>query len=149
MWGLSCSDDSLLTRQGGGCSSHIFTRQMLVASQRHTSWCTAGSGEIVHGRCHVKCDWIRKNRLNFHKNWNPIHSCIHYPHTHTNHIGIDGQVSFHRELFADPVNPRECTTRPVEPLWGFKKDAWGDKLLSLLLSLVEGIALLPVSQWKI
>ena len=30
---------------------------------------------------------------------------------------------FHRQLFSDPVNPRWCTTRPVEPLGGFNKGA--------------------------
>ena len=40
----------------------------------------------------------------------------------------DGQVCFHRRLFADPVNQR-CTTGPVRPLDGINKDVGGAKLL--------------------
>ena len=41
----------------------------------------------------------------------------------------DGQVCFHRGLFADPVKPQRCTTEPVRPLDGINKDVDGAKLL--------------------
>ena len=41
----------------------------------------------------------------------------------------DGQVCFHRRLFADPVKPQMCTTEPVKPLDGINKDVGGAKLL--------------------
>ena len=41
----------------------------------------------------------------------------------------DGQVCFHRRLFADPVKPQRCTTEPVRPLDGINKDVGGAKLL--------------------
>ena len=41
----------------------------------------------------------------------------------------DGQVCFHRRLFADPVKPQRCTTEPVWPLDGINKDVAGAKLL--------------------
>ena len=41
----------------------------------------------------------------------------------------DGQVYFHRRLFADPVKPQRCTTEPVRPLDGINKDVGGAKLL--------------------
>ena len=41
----------------------------------------------------------------------------------------DGQVCFHRRLFADPVKPQRCTTEPVRPLNGINKDVGGAKLL--------------------
>ena len=41
----------------------------------------------------------------------------------------DGQVCFHRRLFADPVKPQRCTTEPVRPLDGINKDVCGAKLL--------------------
>ena len=41
----------------------------------------------------------------------------------------DGQVCFHRRLFADPVKPQRCTTEPVWPLDGINKDVGGAKLL--------------------
>ena len=41
----------------------------------------------------------------------------------------DGQVCFHRGLFADPVKPQRCTTEPVRPLDGINKDVGGAKLL--------------------
>ena len=41
----------------------------------------------------------------------------------------DGQVCFHRRLFADLVKPQRCTTEPVRPLDGINKDVGGAKLL--------------------
>ena len=41
----------------------------------------------------------------------------------------DGQVCFHRRLFADPVKPQRCTAEPVRPLDGINKDVGGTKLL--------------------
>ena len=41
----------------------------------------------------------------------------------------DGQVCFHRRLFADLVKPQGCTTEPVRPLDGINKDVSGAKLL--------------------
>ena len=41
----------------------------------------------------------------------------------------DGQVCFHRRLFADPVKPQRCTTEPVRPLDSINKDVGGAKLL--------------------
>ena len=41
----------------------------------------------------------------------------------------DGQVCFHRRLFADPVKPQRCTTESVRPLDGINKDVGGAKLL--------------------
>ena len=34
----------------------------------------------------------------------------------------DGQVCFHRRLFANPLKPQKCTTEPVMPLDGTNKD---------------------------
>ena len=41
----------------------------------------------------------------------------------------DGQVCFHRRLFANPVKPQRCTTKPVRPLDGINKDVGGAQLL--------------------
>ena len=41
----------------------------------------------------------------------------------------DGQVYFHRRLFANPVKPQRCTTEPVRPLDGINKNVDGAKLL--------------------
>ena len=69
----------------------------------------------------------------------------------------DGQVCFHRRLFADPVNPQRFITEPVRPLDGINKDVGGAKLrtadyhlcppcgLYLYLSLTEDTASLSVS----
>ena len=40
-------------------------------------------------------------------------------------MAIDGQVFFHRRLFADPVKPPRCTTGSVELLNGINKDVNG------------------------
>ena len=37
----------------------------------------------------------------------------------------DGQVCFHRRLFANPIKPQRCTTEPVRPLDGINKDVAG------------------------
>ena len=51
----------------------------------------------------------------------------------TKHMPKDGQVCFHRRLFADPVKSQRCTTelhyRDVRPLDGINKDVGGAKLL--------------------
>ena len=41
----------------------------------------------------------------------------------------DGQVCFHRRLFANPVKPQRRTTEPVRPLDGINKDVNGAKIL--------------------
>ena len=46
----------------------------------------------------------------------------------------DGQVCFHRRLFANPVKPQRCTTEPVRPLDGINKDVGGAKLLLMTTS---------------
>ena len=46
----------------------------------------------------------------------------------------DGQVCFHRRLFADPVKPQRCTTEPVRPLDGINKDVGGAKLMLMTTS---------------
>ena len=46
----------------------------------------------------------------------------------------DGQVCFHRRLFADPVKLPRCTTDPVRPLDGINKDVGGAKLLLMATS---------------
>ena len=69
----------------------------------------------------------------------------------------DGQVCFHRRLFADPVKPQRCITEPMRPLDGINKDFGDAKLrtaddhlclpcgLYLYLSLTEDTAPLTVS----
>ena len=47
----------------------------------------------------------------------------------------DGQVSFHRGLFTDPVKPQRYTTEPMRPLDGSNKDVGGAKLLLTTTSL--------------
>ena len=47
----------------------------------------------------------------------------------TKHMTKDGQVCFHRRLFADPVKPQRCTTESVRPLDGIDKDVGSAKLL--------------------
>ena len=46
----------------------------------------------------------------------------------------DGQVCFHRRLFANTVKPQRCTTEPVRPLDGINKDVGGTKLLLMATS---------------
>jgi len=65
-------------------------------------------------------------------------------HTHalsrdTKHLRLDGQVCFFRRLFSDALKPRGCILRPVWPLRGINKTAWGAKLI-----LTAGLAY-PVS----
>ena len=43
----------------------------------------------------------------------------------TKYMAKDGQVCFHRRLFANPVKPQRCTTEPVKPLDGINKDVSG------------------------
>ena len=49
-------------------------------------------------------------------------------------MAIDGQVCFHRRLFADPVKHWRCTIGPVVPLGGTNRDVCGAKLLPTSLS---------------
>ena len=54
---------------------------------------------------------------------------------HTKHMAKDGQVCFHRRLFADPVKPQRCTTEPVRSLVdGINKDVGDAKLLLITTS---------------
>ena len=70
--------------------------------------------------------YLYHNLLHCHSNtmkpqWNPNYalnvndSLMHYPEASTM-WGIDGQVCFHRWLFADPVGPCWYITGPVGPL---------------------------------
>ena len=52
----------------------------------------------------------------------------------TKHMAKDGQVCFHRRLFANPAKPQRCTTDPVRPLDGINKDVGGAKLLLMTTS---------------
>ena len=44
-------------------------------------------------------------------------------------MAIDGQVCFHRQLFADPVKPPRCTTGSVGAVNDNNKDVSGARLL--------------------
>ena len=55
----------------------------------------------------------------------------------------DGQVCFHRRLFANPVKPQRCTKELVRPLDGINKDVGGAKLLLTTTSTYHVIV--PVS----
>ena len=57
----------------------------------------------------------------------------------------DGQVCFHRRLFADPVIPQRCTTEPVRPLDGINKDVGGAKLLLTTGPPLSTLWIVPVS----
>ena len=57
-----------------------------------------------------------------------IHFTLYIPR-HTKHIAKDGQVCFHKSLFANPVKPQRYTTETVRPLDGINKDVGGAKLL--------------------
>ena len=46
----------------------------------------------------------------------------------------DGQVCFHRRVFANHVKPQRCTTEPVRPLDGINKNVGGAKLLLMTTS---------------
>ena len=46
----------------------------------------------------------------------------------------DGQVCFHRRLFAGPVKPQRCITEPVRPLDCINKDVDDAKLLLMTTS---------------
>ena len=55
-------------------------------------------------------------------------------HTHalfkdTEHLRLDGQVCFYRQLFSDAVKPLGCLSWPLWPLRGNNKTAWGAKLI--------------------
>ena len=86
----------------------------------------------------IICDWIYENRSKSHKNWNPFYCLTLKLHSstprHTKHMAKDGQVCFHRRLFANPVKPQRCTTEPVRPLDGINKDVGGAKLLLMTTS---------------
>ena len=65
---------------------------------------------------------------------------------------IDGQVCFHRCLFANPIKPPRCSTGSVQPVNGINKVVSAANNcfdlscgLSLFLSLTEDTALLSVS----
>ena len=49
---------------------------------------------------------------------------------HQVYMTVDGQVCFYRQLFADPVKPRGCTTGPLLPLRGTNKTVCSAKLPS-------------------
>ena len=51
----------------------------------------------------------------------------------TEHMAIDGQVYFHRQLFADPVKSQRYTTGSVEPANGINKDVIGATLLPMIV----------------
>ena len=52
----------------------------------------------------------------------------------TKHMVIDGQVCFHRRLFANTLKPPRWTTWSVEPANGFNKDVSGARLLPMMVS---------------
>ena len=59
---------------------------------------------------------------------------IHESHTHAlsrdnEHLTLDGQVCFYKQLFCDTAKPRGCISWPVWPLRGINGTAWGAKLL--------------------
>ena len=66
----------------------------------------------------------------------------------------DGQVCFHRRLFADPVKPQRCTTelhyRDVRALDGINKDVDGAKLLLMTTSvyLVDCACICPLMKTR-
>ena len=47
---------------------------------------------------------------------------------------LTGQVCFHRQPFADPVNPYWCITRPMGPLVITNQSCCGVKLLTMFVS---------------
>ena len=68
-----------------------------------------------------------------HKNWNPIYcwklKIQSFTTQNTKHI--NGQVYFHRWLFANPVKQPRCTTRCVEPMNDVNKDMSSARLLPM------------------
>ena len=50
-----------------------------------------------------------------------------------NYLAIDGQVCFHRQLFADPVKPCWCITGPVGPLGSTNQNWLCTKLLPMIV----------------
>ena len=56
----------------------------------------------------------------------------------------DGQVCFHRRIFANPTKPQRCTTGPVKPLDGINKDV-SDAILLLTTTSVYPVDCAPVS----
>ena len=56
-----------------------------------------------------------------------IHSCT------VLYLGIDSQVCFHRQLFANPVWPCWCITGPVGPLGSTNQNWLGAKLLPMAI----------------
>ena len=65
------------------------------------------------------CDWI----------YNIKTTCTLALPRRSKHMAKDGQVCFHRRLFADPVKPQRYITEPVRPLDGINKGVGGAKLL--------------------
>ena len=49
-------------------------------------------------------------------------------------MAIDGQVCFHRQLFADPVKSPRYTVGFLEPVNGINKDVSGARLLPKTVS---------------
>ena len=90
--------------------------------------------------CYFICDWICKTALN-HTRTKIQFIAEHSTYTlaqprNTKHMAIDGQVSFHRWLYAKPFKSLKCTTGPVERVNGFNKD-------------VSGITLLPTAVYSL
>ena len=79
------------------------------------------------------CDCILENWPCCHKYWIPFlsvdESCTHALSRDTKHLGLDGHVCFCRRLFFNAAKPRGGILRPVWPLRGFNKTAWGAKLI--------------------
>ena len=62
-------------------------------------------------------------------------SNTHALSTNINCVAIDGQVCFHRWLFANPVKPSWCITGPVGPLGSTNQNWLGARLLPMAVSI--------------
>ena len=58
-------------------------------------------------------------------------------------MAIDNQVCFHRWLFADPVRPSWCITRPISPLGSANQHWLGAKLLPIAVLIYPVICVYP------
>ena len=65
------------------------------------------------------------------------------PRTSTAWLYVDGQVCFHRRLFANPVKPSWCITGPVGPLWSTNQDWLGAKLLPMAILIYPVVCVHP------